>query len=166
MKFSNLKRFMDYMSKTHSPGCAVNVYLDGKLVFEYAAGYADIETKEPYSADKYVNIYSCSKVATVSAACQLIERGLILINDPLYDYIPEYKNMTVRDADGNVREAKRPILIGDLFSMTAGFNYDIKAPSILRAGELTEGRYDTLTVIRSTRFVTTCWRESLKPFRV
>ena len=149
MKFSKLKYFMDYAAKTHSPGCAVNVYLGGKLVFEYASGYADIETREPYSQDKFVNIYSCSKVATVTAACQLIERGLILINDPLYDYIPEYKNMTVREADGSLREAKRPILIGDLFSMTAGFNYDMKSPSVLKAGELTDGRYDTLAVVRA-----------------
>jgi hypothetical protein len=56
--------------------------------------------------------------------------------------------MSVREKDGTVREAKRPILIGDLFSMTAGFNYNMKAPSIIKAGEMTGGKFDTLTVVR------------------
>lgn len=148
MDFSAVKEFVDYMAANRSPGNAVKVYFKSEEVFSYAAGYSDLESKTPFTGNEHVNIYSCSKVATVTAAAQLLEKGKYLINDPLYEYIPEYKYMSVREKDGTLREAKRPILIGDLFSMTAGFNYNMKAPSIIKAGEMTGGKFDTLTVVR------------------
>ena len=135
MDFSAVKDFVDYMAANRSPGNAVKIYFKGEEVFSYAAGYADLESKKAFTGNEHVNIYSCSKVATVTAAAQLLEKGKYLINDPLYEYIPEYKHMSVREKDGTVREAKRPILIGDLFSMTAGFNYNMKSPSFVKAGE-------------------------------
>ena len=82
MDFSYLKELMDYMALERSPGSAVNIYLGGELVYEYASGYSDLEAKTPFSCKNHVNIYSCSKVATVTAACQLLERGKFLLNEP------------------------------------------------------------------------------------
>ena len=149
MDFTGLKNFIDMMAEKKSPGCSVNVFLKGKEVFSYSAGYSDIESGTAYSGKEYINIYSCSKIATVTAGAQLVERGAILLSDPLYEYIPEYKTMYIKDRDGNVREATQPIRVGDLFSMTTGFHYNIGAPSIKKAGELTGGRYDTLEVVRA-----------------
>ena len=149
MDFTSLKEFMDGMAENYYPGCAINVCVKGKTVFTYGAGYADLETKTPFSPDDYVYIYSCSKVTTAVAGCQLLEKGKFLLNDPLHEYMPEYKNMTVLENDGTLREAKRPILVGDLFSMTAGFNYDLKNDGILKAGELTGGKFNTAQVARS-----------------
>ena len=59
MDFTNLKNFMDYMAKCQSPGNAVQVYKDGKKVFEYTSGYSDYESKTPLTGDEYYNIYSC-----------------------------------------------------------------------------------------------------------
>ena len=146
--FTELARFLDYMAKKRTPGCAVRVCVGGKEVFSYSAGYSDLEDGIRYKGHEHINIYSCSKVATVTAGAQLVERGVINLNDPLYAYIPEYKDMCIRDKDGNIRKAERHIKVGDLFSMTAGFNYNLKAPSILKAGEVTDGKYDTETVVR------------------
>lgn len=148
MDFSAVKDFLDYMAAERSPGNAVTIYLGGEKVFSYAAGYSDLETKTPFTGKEHVNIYSCSKVCTVTAASQLLEKGKFLLSDPLYQYIPEFKHMSVLEKDGTLREAKRPILIGDLFSMTAGFNYNMRSPSFVKAGEITSGKYDTLTAIR------------------
>jgi len=148
MDFSAIKDLLDYMASARTPGAAVTVYLGGKNVFSYATGYSDLETKTPLTGNEHVNIYSCSKVCTVTAASQLLEKGKFLLSDPLYEYIPEYKHMSVREKDGTLRDAKKPILIGDLFSMTAGFNYNMKSPSIQKAGELTGGKFDTLTVAK------------------
>ena len=148
MDFTDVRKFLDRMAKERTPGNGVAIYYKGKLVYYYTAGYAELETQKPFIGSEHVNIYSCSKVTTVTAAAQLLEKGLFLMNDPLYDYIPEYKHMTVRDKNGEIRDAVRPIKIGDLFSMTAGFNYNLNAPSIQKAREITGGKCDTLTVIK------------------
>lgn len=148
MDFSGVKSFVDYMAEKRTPSNAVVIYHGGKKVYSYAAGYADLETKTPFTGEEYVNIYSCSKVTTVTAAAQLLEKGRFLMNDPLYAYIPEYKDVTVRDKNGEIRRAARPITVGDLFSMTAGFNYNLNCPAIVNAREITGGKCDTLTVIK------------------
>ena len=111
MDFKNLKVFLDHLAEQHVPGNAVVVYLGGKKVFSYAAGYADLEKQEKMTADHYINIYSCSKVTTVTAAMQLLERGQILATDPLYDYIPEYKEIFIRKDNGDLVKAEKPILV-------------------------------------------------------
>ncbi len=133
MDFTKLNNFIDYMAKERTPGCAAVVTLNGKAVHKYAAGFADIDTRAPLTGDEYFNIYSCSKITTVTAAAQLLERGEFLLNDPLYDYVPEFRHMMIKNRDGELVEAKNPITIGDLFSMSAGFNYNFNAPSILAA---------------------------------
>lgn len=148
MDFTNLKNFMDHMAAGRTPGNAVEVYLGGKKVFQYEAGYSDLENKIPLTGQEMYNIYSCSKVTTVTAGTQLLERGKILITDPLYDYIPEFREMYIKTADGNVKKAENPITVGDLFSMTAGFTYDLNSEGFQKARELTGGKMDTVETIK------------------
>ncbi len=148
MDFTHLRNFLDHMAAERSPGNAVMVYQGGKPVFEYASGYADLESKTPLTGEEMFNIYSCSKITTVTAGMQLLERGKFLLSDPLYEYMPEFRNMHVRTENGNVTEAKNPITIGHLFTMTAGFNYNTKVPAFDKARQLTGGRMDTVDVIR------------------
>jgi CubicO group peptidase (beta-lactamase class C family) len=57
----------------------------------------------------------------------LQERGQLLINDPVGKYLPEYRETTVAEDDGNggykVVPAKRAITIRDLLTHTAGISY-------------------------------------------
>ena len=148
MDFTHLKNFLDYMAEERSPGNAVAVYQNGKLVYKYASGYADLESKTPLSGDELFNIYSCSKITTVTAGMQLLERGKFLLTDPLYEYIPEFRHMNVRIASDQVVPAQSPITVGQLFTMTAGFSYDTKAPAFDKARQVTQGRMDTVEVIK------------------
>lgn len=149
MDFKNLKNFMDFMAEKRSPGNAIEVYVDGKQAFKYQSGVSDIETKKTLTGDEYYYIYSCSKVTTVTAGLQLLEQGKFLISDPLYDYIPEYKEMYVKDSNGEIKKAQKPITIGNLFSMTSGLTYNFNTDGFKKARELTNGKMDTDTVIRS-----------------
>ena len=148
MDFTNLKNFMHDMARERTPGNAVEVYLGGKSVFRYASGYADIETKTPMTGDEMFYIYSCTKIATATAGMQLLERGKILLDEPLYEYIPEFKDMCVKTPEGNLVKAENPITIGDLFKMTAGFDYNLKSPGIQKAREITGGKMDTVDVVK------------------
>ena len=138
---------MDHLTGWRIPGNSVSVCLDGKEVFFYQSGYADVEKQIPMTKEHYVNLYSCSKPATVTAALQLYEKGLIRLDDPLYAYIPEFKDIQVQDPEG-AHKAENPITLWNLFTMTAGFNYNTRKPPFDKARELTGGKMDTLTVLR------------------
>ena len=82
-----------FVIDNYAPGNTIKVYLGNNKVFDYSCGYSDIDKKIEMSGDEYFYLYSCSKITTVTAALQLLEKGIILLNDPLYEYIPEFKNM-------------------------------------------------------------------------
>lgn len=148
MDFTALKEFMDRLTEWRMPGNSVCVYHKNKEVFRYSSGYADVEAKEPMSADKYINIYSCSKPSTVVAALQLFEKGYFLLDDPLYDYIPEYREMYVKDKNGEIVKAKNAITIRNLFTMTSGLTYNLKTQGMDKARELTKGKMNTVSVAK------------------
>ncbi len=148
MDFTALKDFMNRLTAWRMPGNSVSVYLKGKEVFRYSSGYANLEEKIPMTGDELLNIYSCSKAATVTAALQLYEKGFFLLDDPLYDFLPEFRHMYVKEADGTLRESKTPITMRHLFTMTSGMDYNSQCPAFDKARELTDGKMDTLTVVR------------------
>lgn len=147
MNFQPMRDLMDRLTAWRIPGNAAKVYLDGKEVFSYQSGFADLEAGEPMTPQHMLNLYSCSKVATVTAALQLYEKGFFLLDDPLYEYIPEFREMSVKTPNG-IEQAKNPITLRHLFTMTSGLNYNCSVPAFEKARTLTNGKMDTLTVIR------------------
>ena len=147
MDFAELKAFLDHLTSWRIPGNGVKVCLEGKEVFSYTSGYADVENKIPMTLDHYLNLYSCSKVATVTAALQLYEQGKFRLDDPLCAFIPEYKEMYIAGENGPVK-AKNLITLRHLFTMTSGLTYNRDTQAFRKARELTDGKMDTLTVIR------------------
>ena len=148
MDFDNMKKFMDRLTSWRIPGNCISVCIDNKEVFKYQSGYEDIENRVKMSSDKLFNVFSCSKLITVVAALQLYEKGYYLLDDPLYEYIPEYKTMYIKDEKGNEKKACNNITLRHLFTMTSGIGYDIKSPSIQKAYEMTAGKMQTLTVAK------------------
>lgn len=149
MNFTNLKTFLDSWCEEFAPGCQIVIYKDNKKVYDYYTGFSDYENQKKLEGNELYNIYSSSKVATVVAALQLYEKGVFLLDDPLYEYIPEFKDMYVKDSDENLKKAVNPITMRHLFTMTAGFVYDFHTPGFKRANENTNGKNDTLTVVKS-----------------
>ena len=105
------------------------VYKDGECVLRHMGGYADPEKKIPMKGNEKYHVYSCSKLITCAAAMQLWEKGMFSLDDNLSDYMPAFREMTVKTADG-IRKAKNPIKIRHLFQMTAGMNYDMHTPEL------------------------------------
>ena len=129
--FSDLARHLDALPfRGGWPGSDCLVLLHGEPVFRHRTGFADVETGAPMTGRERVNLYSCSKISTCTAALQLFEKGLFKLDDPLADYMPEFADMKVREEDGSTRPAKGPIRIRHLFTMTAGFSYDFNSPSL------------------------------------
>lgn len=145
MDFQNLKMFMDRLTAWRIPGNVVSVYIDNREVFRYASGFSDLENGVPMGYERLFNIYSCSKIATVVAALQLYEKGYFLMSDPLYAYIPEFRDMYVINGE----KAKHDITMQNLFTMTSGLSYNLNRPCVKEVEKRTNGKMDTLEVIRS-----------------
>ena len=141
--FENTKALLQHFLDRGVPGFDLKVMRDGKEIFRHMDGFADLENKIPVKGDELYNIYSCSKPITVTAAMQLWEKGLFKLEDPLSEYLPEYEKMTVSAPEGGVTAAKNPILVRQLFTMSAGFSYNLKSPWLLKLKEDTEGQCPT-----------------------
>ena len=149
MNFEPLKKFMDLWVHEFTPGCCISVYKNNKEIFKYASGYSDLDNGIRLTGNELFFLYSCSKVVTVTAALQLYEKGVFLLDDPLYEYIPEYKNMTIADKNGNISSAKNYITMRHLFTMTAGLTYNKNTEGFNNAYKLTNGKMNTMDVVRS-----------------
>ena len=167
MNFQPMRDFLDHLTSWRIPGNVIVICKDGEPVFEYTSGYSDIEKGEKMSFDKYFYIYSCTKITTTLCALKLWEDGLYNLDDPLYDFIPEYRDMYVKRENGDIIKSPVPITIRNLFTMTAGFDYNFKVPAIKKAGKITKGKYDTLKTIKCLAEEPLCfvpgemWRYSL-----
>ncbi|MBE7036645.1 MAG: beta-lactamase family protein [Ruminococcaceae bacterium] len=149
MNFNALTALLDRLPQEAGiPGADCVVYHHRKEVYRHQSGYSDIAAKKPVETDVLYNVYSASKLVTCVAALKLYEQGYFLLTDPLYEYIPEFKTMKIKE-NGFVSQAKNDIVIRDLFTMTAGFSYDIKSPSLLAVKKETEQRCPTLEVVRA-----------------
>ncbi|HQD32178.1 MAG TPA: serine hydrolase domain-containing protein, partial [Clostridiales bacterium] len=114
-KFDDLSRLLEQFVKNGPPGCGCAVAKDGKILYEGYFGYSDIEEKRPVTEDTVYRLFSMTKVIICTAGMMLFERGKFLLNEPLYEYFPEYRDthIFVNHPNGNVeiRKAKNPILV-------------------------------------------------------
>ena len=145
--FEHLKNFCDSFLERGLPGYDLIVYKDGQCILRHMNGYSDLENKVPFNGKERLNLYSCSKMITCTALMQLWEKSLFSLEDKLSDYMPEFAEMTVKTEDG-IKKAEKPILIHQLFSMTAGFSYDLVSPQLKKCREETGGRCPTREAMR------------------
>ena len=127
---------------TGVPAYNCKIMKDHELIYERCRGYSDKESKREMTTDSLVNLYSCSKVITCTSVMQLVERGKIMLHDPLSKYIPEFADTKVKEQkDGQtiLRAPKRQIRIYDLLSMMSGINYNLSSPAIKELREKSGG---------------------------
>ena len=144
--FEQTKALCDLFLKTGVPGFDLAVYKDGECALRYMGGYADLENKIPMQGNEKYHIYSCSKLFTCVAAMQLWEKGMFSLEDKLSDYLPAFREMTVKTENG-IQKAKNPIRIRHLFEMTAGLNYDLQTPALEAYYEACDRRCPTVELV-------------------
>jgi len=113
------------------PGAVVLLVRDGNVAYFEAFGYADRAASRPMRRECVFRIASMTKPLTVVAALMLMERGRLLLTDPVARYLPELQQLKVgvehRDEAGQRRltlePARRVMTVHDLMRHTAGFTY-------------------------------------------
>ena len=87
-------------NKGDSPGAAVLVIRDGKILLKKGYGLAEVESKKPITPDTAFLLGSITKQFTAMAIMMLAERGKISYEDPLSKFFPEFppyaQKITVR----------------------------------------------------------------------
>jgi CubicO group peptidase (beta-lactamase class C family) len=72
-----------------TPGCAVGLARDGRIVLEKGYGMADLEHAVPNAGDTIFEAGSVSKQFTAAAVLQLAAEHKLSLDDPARKYIPE-----------------------------------------------------------------------------
>lgn len=118
-------------------GANVLVIKEGKELAYSEAGYADMETKTPYSRDTIFRMYSMTKPVTGAAAMLLMERGQLDLGKPVEEILPGFQNQMVWE-NGKKVPVRRKMLVRDLLSMTSGLAYggDEKNPGAVETQKL------------------------------
>lgn len=108
------------------PGTTVVVVSkDGSELFVGSAGKRGIASTEDMTPDNIYWIASCTKMLTGLSCMQLVEKGILSLDDgdQLETFCPELKTVKVLDKNGNLVEKNKKITLRMLLSHTAGFGY-------------------------------------------
>src|SRR5712664_4018519 len=80
--------FVD-LTKAGSPGCALGVYRDGKIVYAKGYGLANLEENVAITPQTVFDIGSTSKQFSAASILLLEKQGKLSVNDDVRKYIPE-----------------------------------------------------------------------------
>lgn len=110
------------------PGAAVAARLPSGEAVEAAAGVRGADNLSPMTPDTLFWIASCTKALTATAAMQLVEKGLVGLDDPVGDRLPRLaapRRLTGFDADGKAKlePVRAPITLRQLLTHTSGLAY-------------------------------------------
>ncbi|HMI79202.1 MAG TPA: serine hydrolase, partial [Ferruginibacter sp.] len=109
-----LEKFIDSIykpfSNKNSPGCAITIMENGKLVSKKNYGMASIELQVPFSHQSVVRIGYSEAREFISIAAVLMEKdGILSLNDKVRKYFPK------------LPEWSEPVTIWDLLNHRSGF---------------------------------------------
>lgn len=77
------------LTKAGSPGCALGVYRDGKIVYSKGYGLANLEENVAITPQSVFDIGSTSKQFTGASILLLEKQGKLSISDDIRKYLPE-----------------------------------------------------------------------------
>lgn len=116
-----------YIEPGKIAGAQVAVVRGGTVGYLESFGVQDRERGVPVADDAIWRLYSMTKPITGVAMMTLYEQGHFQLDDAVDRWIPEWKNMTVREADPNggsrIVPAHRPPTIRDILTHTSGIGY-------------------------------------------
>src|SRR5215471_7287880 len=84
------------LTKPGSPGCALGIYRDGKIIYAKGYGLANVEENLPITTQSVFDIASVSKQFTAASILLLKRQGKLRLDDDIRKYVPELPNYSSR----------------------------------------------------------------------
>ncbi|MDX1970625.1 MAG: serine hydrolase domain-containing protein, partial [Planctomycetaceae bacterium] len=123
----------NFVREQQSPGAAVAVAHQSKIVYARGFGWADKDRQRPVQPDSLFRIASISKPVTAVAVLQLVEQGRVKLEDRFLDVVPVQPFV----ATGESIDARmKSITIRQLLQHTAGWDREKSFDPIGRPWEI------------------------------
>lgn len=124
MKLDCIRREMDSLEALGIPEFSLCVMKDHQTLY--------FDRRGTYKEGARYFLFSCTKPMIAAAALSLCERGLMDLDDPVRQYLPAFAD-TYLIKDGKRVLTENRMLIRHLLTMSAGLNYTLDTPEIVRA---------------------------------
>jgi len=115
------------------PGGVLTIARRGKLVHAHSFGKLDPRRDDPMPGNAIFRIYSMTKPIVSVAFMMLVEQGLVLLSQPVSQWLPEMAELRVMprvpEDEGAPVFLERPVILHDLLRHTAGFTYEFSGRS-------------------------------------
>lgn len=96
---------------TGAPGISLTVAIRGNIVYSGGVGYAELENLTPADGKTVHNVASVSKVMATVAVMQLVEKGLVDLDDVIQKYVPTFP------------EKRKPVTLRRILTHTSGIRH-------------------------------------------
>ena len=112
-------------------GAEVLIYKNKEVAWHKAMGYVNLKTQKPLKKNSIYYIQSMTKPIISVALMQLVEKGLVGLEDKAEKYIPELAKLRVnidlsKGIEGPTVERESDITIKQLLTHTAGFSHGLE----------------------------------------
>ena len=111
-----------YVDNNELSAIQTAIVKNGKLIHFDSYGCSDISENNELKSDDIFRIASMTKPIVSIGLMMLYEEGKFNLNDPVYKYIPEFKNLTIKKRK-KVKPVKNHVKIIDLLRHSAGLNF-------------------------------------------
>ena len=89
---NDLPKILPKSIKRHQvPGASLAILKNNRIVAKVAAGVVNLDTQVPTTTDSVFQIGSISKVFTATLIMQLVDEGLLDLDAPIVDYLPNFR---------------------------------------------------------------------------
>jgi CubicO group peptidase (beta-lactamase class C family) len=111
------------------PGAVCLLVHQGQTIWSVHLGRLDPNRSDPMPMDAIFRIYSMTKPVVCAAALMLVAQGLLSLDQPVHEWLPEFLHLKVAGLGDHLDPADQPITVRDLLSHTAGLAYDFTGTS-------------------------------------
>jgi CubicO group peptidase (beta-lactamase class C family) len=129
------QRLMDVLRREVAsgrlPGAVAMIARHGQIGLFEAVGQQNPGTGATMKTDSIFRIYSMTKPLVSVAVMMLVERGQLLLSDPVSRWLPEYANQQVATAKG-LEPVRQAATVQDLLRHTAGLTYEFLGDSAVQ----------------------------------
>jgi CubicO group peptidase (beta-lactamase class C family) len=120
------------INKHNTPGAVGLVIKEGKVLYDKAFGYTNLELKTPMSTQSIFRIASQTKAVVSVAFLQLVEKGAVGLDDPIEKYFPAFSTQKVISGRGDslqLVDRVRSVTIRDLLTHQSGISSPDEYPT-------------------------------------
>ncbi|MBD0351286.1 MAG: beta-lactamase family protein [Flavisolibacter sp.] len=115
--------FQNCIAKKETAGVVCLISQNGKIIYEKAFGYRNVEQNLPMRKSSLFRLQSMNKVLISLAALTLVDQGKINLDEPASKYIPELNDKKVgviKDGQLTYVPADKPITLRHVMSHSSG----------------------------------------------